>query len=66
METSTEITIAVIIWIDNNLLNNNFRVYHNDFQCMLSWGGVETCVEPAEIIEYFIPAEKLPAINITT
>ena len=35
-KTSTEITIAVVVWIYNDLLNNNFRVYHDNIQCMLA------------------------------
>lgn len=45
-KTSTEITVAVVVWIDNDLLNNNFRVYHDNFQRMLAWGGFKRRIEP--------------------
>ena len=65
-KTSTEITIAVVVWIDNNLLNDNLRVYHDNFQRMFPWGSTKRRIEPAQIIKHFVTAELLPAIYKTT
>ena len=55
-KTSTEITIAVVVWIDNDLLNDNLRVYHDNFQRMFPWGSTKRRIEPAQIIKHFVTA----------
>lgn len=47
----------VVVGIDHNLFNDNFRVNHDDLQDMLARGdALEGSVEPAEVVEYLIAA----------
>ena len=50
----------VVIGIDDNLLYNDFRIDHNELQCMLASGNpFKGGIEPAEVVEYFIAAGQL-------
>jgi hypothetical protein len=37
----TEITIMIVVWIDNNLFYCNFWVYHYKFQGVLAGSDIE-------------------------
>ena len=47
----------VIVGIDHDLFDHNFRVNHDDLQGVLARGdALEGSVEPAEVVEYLIAA----------
>ena len=41
-----------IVGIDDQLLYDDFRIHHHDFQCMLACGSdVEIDAQPSEVVE---------------
>ena len=51
----SEIAVVVVVGIDHDLFDDDFRVNHDEFQCMLAWGNtINSGIEPAQVVEYLI------------
>ena len=62
----SEITVMVIVGVDDYLLHNDFRVNHDDLQDVLAWGdALEGGIEPTEVVEYLITTGQLSSLPET-
>ena len=51
----SEIAVAVVVGVDDDALNYNFWVNHDELQFVLAWGNVtEVDLQPANIVKDLI------------
>lgn len=51
----SEVAVVVVVGIDDNLLNDNLGVNHDEFEGVPAWGDVgEGGIEPTEVVEHLI------------
>ena len=59
----SEIAVAVVVRVDDNLLDDDFRVYHDEFQAMLAGSGIgEFYLQPAKVVEHLIATEHFSSV----
>ena len=63
----TEVAVARVVGINNNLVDDNFGVYHDELQTVLAFFHIgEVDLQPADVVEHLVAAKHLAAILPTT
>ena len=63
----SEIAVAGIVGIDDDLVYDYFGVYHYELQDVLAGGGIgEADLQPSYVVEHLVAAEHLPSVQPAT
>ena len=61
----SEIAVVVIVWVDDDLFDNNLWVNHDELQGVTTRCCSERGVEPAEIVEHLVTTGELTTVHKT-